>query len=370
MINKENTTNVIAEQLKKFKKELESFHQTKVKCGIIGRSGTGKSSLINAILGVNVAEVGEVETTMHRSESYEHKGLIFHDFPGAGTSNFPRENYIEKLKIKDLDCVIFVTADRFYEDDLFLINEVLKLKIPVYVVRTKVDFSIERAKKRGISEEETLKGLHNDLKKNIHNTKISEIYLTSADYPRNYDLDKLINNIIKSLDEIKKERFIADVTATSKKVINEKRLVADKIVSRYAALAAANGLNPIPGVDISVDISLLLKMGNDISNIYGLNKEQQEYYKTFMDLSNSSKEKILLTKVAQYATKYLGKEAILIILKRFVAATATKSVSKWIPFVGQAIAAGIGFKMTSSLGEDMINDAQSIAIELFESLKK
>ena len=60
----------------------------------------------------------------------------------------------------------------------------------------------------------------------------------------------------------------------------------------------------------------------------------------------------------------------MIILKRLSATVATKTVSKWIPFVGQAIAAGIGFKMTSSLGNDMVNEAEAIAIELFDSLKK
>lgn len=360
----------ITEQLTKFKKELDTFHATKVKCGIIGRSGTGKSSLINAIVGEEVSKVGEVETTMEIGKPYEHKGLLFYDLPGCGTNNFPKNNYISDLNIKDLDCVILVTADRFYEDDLFLINEVSKLNIAVFTVRTKVDFSIDRALKRGISESETLVSLYNDLSKNLENTKTNGIYLTSADYPLEYDLDKLLNDIAKNLNKIKQERFIADVNATSKKMIKEKRIVADKLVSRYSALSAANGLNPIPGLDISVDVGLLLKMGNDITNIYGLNKEQQEFYKTFLDLSDSSKFKAVLGKASQYAAKYLGKEAIMIILKRFVAATATKSVSKWIPFVGQAIAAGIGFKMTSSLGNDMVNEAETIAIELFESLKK
>lgn len=360
----------ITEQLNKFKKELDAFNTTKVKCGIIGRSGTGKSSLINAIVGEEVAKVGEVETTMEIGKPYEHKGLLFFDLPGCGTNNFPKETYINDLDIKELDCVVLVTAERFYEDDLFLINELFKLDIAVFTVRTKVDFSIERGERRGVSKSETLLSLYNDLSKNLEGTKIKGLYLTSADYPLEFDLDKLLNDIANNLSKIKKERFIADVNATSKKMIEEKRIVADNIVSRYAALSAANGLNPIPGLDVSVDIGLLLKMGNDISGIYGLNKEQQEFYKTFLDLPDSSKIKAVLGKASQYAAKYLGKEAIMIILKKFVAATASKSVSKWIPFVGQAIAAGIGFKMTSSLGNDMVNEAEEIAIELFDSLKK
>lgn len=370
MSNSNFDSSSITDQLKKFKKDLEAFHSTKVKCGIIGRSGTGKSSLINAIVGEEVAKVGEVETTMNIGKAYEHKGLLFYDLPGAGTNNFPKETYIKNLKISDLDCVILVTSDRFYEDDLFLIKEVLKLNISVFTVRTKIDFSIERAEKRGIEKSTTLVEIYNDLRNNLDGVNTYGIYLTSADYPLDFDLDKLLNDIAKNLNKIKQERFIADVTSTSKKMITEKRVVADKLVSRYAALSAANGLNPIPGFDISVDISLLLKMANDVSNIYGLNKEHQEFYQSLMSFKDSSKVKIVVGKIGQFSAKYLGKEAIMILLKRFAASTATKTVSKWIPFVGQAIAAGIGFKLTSSLGNDMVNEAEVIAIDLFDSLKK
>lgn len=304
---------------------------------------------------------------MEIGEPYEHKGLLFFDLPGCGTNNFPKETYINQLKIKDLDCVILVTSDRFYEDDLYLINEVSKLNIAVYTVRTKIDFSIARAKKRGIAENDTLVSIFSNILDNLQNSKTKGIYLTSADYPLEYDLDKLLNDIAKNLNDIKKERFIADVTATSKKLINEKRKVADKLVSRYATLSAANGLNPIPGLDISVDVGLLLKMGNDISNIYGINKEHQEFYNSFLDLPDSAKIKVALSKASQYTAKYLGKEAIVVLLKR---AATTKTATKWVPFVGQAIAASIGFIMASSLGNDMVRDAEAIAVELFECLKK
>ena len=65
------------EYLEKFKEELENFKKTKVKCRIIGRSGTGKSSLINAIVGERIAEVGVTETTMEVGKplSYPEIGL-------------------------------------------------------------------------------------------------------------------------------------------------------------------------------------------------------------------------------------------------------------------------------------------------------
>jgi small GTP-binding protein len=355
------------EMINKFKKDLESYNNAKIKCGIIGRSGTGKSSLINAIAGEHVAEVGEIETTMNVKEPIEINGLLFYDLPGCSTTNFPKEDYIKEFSIAAFDCVILVTADRFYEDDLFLIEELIKIKKPVFAVRTKIDFSIERGLKRGIPAEETLKVVYDNIVENLHGNKVNGVYLTSADYPKKYDFSKLLEDIFFSLSDFKKERFIADINITSERILEEKRKIADKIVMRYSALAAANGLNPIPGVDIGLDIALMVKMSKEVQTIYGLNKEQQEFNLQFLDKKSA---KFVASKVLQYTSRYGGKEAIVILLKRVSKTIATKTASKWLPFVGQAIAAGIGFKMTSWIGSDMIKEAEEIAIETFEAMKK
>lgn len=357
----------LKEVLKKFKKDLESYKNAKIKCGIIGRSGTGKSSLINAIAGEEVAEVGEIETTMNVNEPIENNGLLFYDLPGCSTSNFPKEEYINKFSIEEFDCVILVTSDRFYEDDLYLIQELIKIKKPVFAVRTKIDFSIDRGLKRNISAEETFKKVQNNISENLKGYRVKGVYLTSADYPSEYDLSKLLEDIFLNLKSFKRERFIADINITSEKILLEKKNIAEKIVSRFSALAAANGLNPVPGVDIALDVALMLKMSREVQNIYGLNKEQQDYNMQFLDKKSA---KFVATKVLQYTSRYGGKEAIMVLLKKLSATVATKTASKWIPFVGQAIAAGIGFKMTSWIGNDMIIDAEKIARETFDSFKK
>ncbi len=357
----------LKDALKKFKKDLESFKNAKIKCGIIGRSGTGKSSLINAIAGEEVAEVGEIETTMNVNEPISHGGLLFYDLPGCSTSNFPKEKYIEEFNIKDFDCVILVTADRFYEDDLFLIQELIQIKKPVYTVRTKMDISVDSALRRGIKEDETYKTIYNNIKEMLVGYRVQGIYLTSSNYPTEYDLSKLLEDIYSSLNNFKKERFIADINITSEKILSEKRKIADTIVSRYSALAAGNGLNPIPGLDIGVDVTLMIAMSKQVQNIYGIDAKQQEYSMTFLDKKNA---KLIATKVLQYTSRYGGKEAIMILLKKLGTTLAAKTASKWVPFVGPIIAAGIGFKMTSWIGNDMIKDAEKIAEETFNSFKK
>ncbi|PWH86618.1 GTPase [Brumimicrobium oceani] len=354
------------EVIKKLKADLESYQNAKIKCGIIGRSGTGKSSMINAIAGEHIAEVGEIETTMNVNEPIESNGLLFYDLPGCSTSKFPKEGYIEAFNVQEFDCVILVTSDRFFEDDLYLIKELIKIEIPVFTVRTKIDFAIERGMKRGVPEGETLKKVRDNIAENLKGIDVKGIYLTSADYPKEYDFSKLLEDVFFSLNDFKKERFIADINITSNKILEEKKRIAEKIVTRHSAIAAANGLNPIPGVDISVDIGILVKMSKEVSSIYGLDKEHQEFNLQFLDKKSA---KAIASIVLQYTTKYGGKEAIMILLKRVSSSIVTKSASKWVPFVGQAIAAGIGFKMTSWVGKDMIKDAEEIAVETYEALK-
>lgn len=353
--------------INQYKAEIEAFQNAKVICGIIGRSGTGKSSLINAIVGEEVSAVGETETTMEISKPIEHNGLIFYDLPGCSTINFPLETYVEKMGISNFDCVIIVTADRFYEDDLNLIDQIFEKKIPIFTVRTKIDFSIDRALRRGISEKETCDEINKNLNDNLKGYRINGIYLTSADYPTKYDLPKLINDISNSLNNLKRERFLADVNAVSESIISEKRKIAEKLISKYSLIAAANGANPVPGLDIGVDVLILKNLSDNIQKIYGLDKAQINY--SLISINGTNK-KVILARVLKYASKYGSKEAILFVLKKAGLSIATKTGSKWIPVFGYAIAAGIGFKLTSSLGKDMLNEAEDIAQQTFNYLKE
>lgn len=107
-------------------------------------------------------------------------------------------------------------------------------------------------------------------------------------------------------------------------------------------------------------------MSTDIQDIYGLKQEQIKYNSTLL---NQNKSKLLLAKAFQFTSKYIGKEALLLLLKKAGMRVVGKQISKWVPFVGQAIAAGLGYKLTSSIGDNMLNDAEEIAMQTFEAVK-
>lgn len=359
--------NLIRDFAKKCREKLEGFEATQVKCGITGPSGSGKSSLINAIFGEKIAAVGVVETTSREHEfTHEGKGLILVDLPGIGTPNWPKDTYIERLKLLTYDSFLLVTTERFTENDVFLYRELTSRGKPCFVLRNKFDRAVEDAlHDNGFSEEEVRRQIESDIRSNLLPASPARIYLTSGRHPAKYDLCHLLDDISEALSGIKKQRFVADMASYSKKSLKKKRELALELMPSYAGLAAANGLNPIPGLDIAADIALLVKMGDAVAQIYGLTSNQFEYIKRLMGPNAIPG---LLAKVAQFAAKYLAKEGVILLLKSIAKRTAGKQVAKWVPFVGPLVAAGIAWKSTFMLGEQMVDEAETLAREILEAI--
>jgi hypothetical protein len=44
------------------------------------------------------------------------------------------------------------------------------------------------------------------------------------------------------------------------------------------------------------------------------------------------------------------------------------SLSKYVPFIGQIISAGIGYKLTTAFGDRYISEAKDMALELLSEM--
>lgn len=348
--------------IESLKKEYDAVKNATVNIAISGQSGAGKSSLINAIVGRKVAEVGITETTLH-IKKHTSNGIHFSDLPGCGTEKFPIKTYLEHCNLESFDAVIVVTANRFYENDIWLIKEMIRIGRPVYVVRTKMDESIANGKHDdNLTEYEVFEKVKNDIKSNIGNIQIKGIYLTSSREPLKMDLSKLLIDIEQNLTGIKKLRFMADVAPLNKQILEEKSIIAKKAVAYGASAAALNGINPIPGLDISLDIAILMTMSKEIQNIYGLDEKSIDELSKRM--GNNANFTVIKAKAGQYATKFIAKEGIMLLLKRLSVSIGSKEVLKYIPFIGQIAAAGIGYKMTDSFGSDLIEESEALVHEI------
>lgn len=349
------------------RRKINDFDKVEVRCGLIGPSGSGKSSLINAIAGERIAAVGVVETTTEPQE-FSHKGIIFTDLPGCGTQSWPKDSYIEKLQLLTFDCFLLITAHRFTENDAFLYRELSSRGKPCFVIRNMFDRAVDDGTHdNNHSEADTREIISADIRKNLAPSSPDRIYLTSARRPTRYDLGALLEDISAALSGLKRDRFVADMAAYSEDALKKKRKVATERIPLYAGLAAANGLNPIPGLDIAADIGVLVNLGNEVAHIYGLTSNQFEYIKRLLGPKAALG---LLAKIAQFAAKYLAKEGIILLLKNIATRTTAKQVAKWVPFIGPLISAGIGWQATFMLGEQLVDEAEHLAREILAGIIK
>lgn len=341
----------IYSEAQKLKELLEREESITISVALFGHSGAGKSSIINKLVGQKVAEVGVETDTTIESKNYEWKGIYLTDLPGYNTKKFPADEYLEKFKILDnYDLFICVFEGKLSKENAEFFS-LLKKKGKICIfVRNKADQIWDEDK----NFDELTASIVEDLKKQIKSYVESVVFTSSRD---NLGFDVLQNEIFKVLDHSKRSRWIKSSKAYSFDFLEKKKEEARKMTIWYAGISAANGINPIPGLDVSVDITTMLALFKKIREIYGLTDDSIDRFKI---LSPSSLQ--MINSVVKVATK----QGLLILLKRFGTQGIVKQFSKYVPFVGQAIAGTIGFSITKSAGLDYLENCHKIAAEILE----
>jgi uncharacterized protein (DUF697 family) len=171
-------------------------------------------------------------------------------------------------------------------------------------------------------------------------------------------IDELSTEISKKLGAAKRERWYRGAKAYSEKFLSEKRKACENHITIAAAASAANALNPIPGTDTAVDISILIALFKDIRDTYGLTD-------SFLHKLQQSAIPIVKN-LASNVAKYTTQGGILILLKEFAGRQTTKEFTKYIPIVGQLIAASLGFLITQKAGEIYLNYCHDLAKEILK----
>lgn len=342
-------------EAKPIRDRLDKEEKQQVVIGLFGPGGAGKSSLINALVGRKVAKVGVPTDVTVAEEDIEHNGLCFRDLPGFGTKNFPAEQFIEKFRVPDLDIVLAVTNRKFSGDEATLFNRVLSEGKVVLVIRSMADMIYDDEK----AQDELIKELRIDFRKHL---RCDHVYFVSTRRGHVMGLTELNDAIMDHLDKAKQDRWARGAKAYSQAFLDEKRAACRKHVWLAAGLSAANALVPVPGLPVAVDIGILLKLFQEIREDFGLVTEQRGTMERLLPTAQP-----MIQNIMKY-TVMAGSEALIMaLLKRFAGRTAIKEVSKYIPFVGQAMAASIGFAITKIAGESYLDECHELASKLLEA---
>ncbi len=163
---------------------------------IIGRPNVGKSTFLNQVLGKKITITSDKPQTTRNNISGIHttdsSQIIFIDTPGIHKpkhklGEFMTSEAINTLKSVDLIMFMVDSVKEFGRGDMFIIEELKKVKVPVFLIVNKADLVEDVAR------------LKNNIDKYKNAYKFKGIFSISA--KRGDNVDRLLEDIEAELEE-------------------------------------------------------------------------------------------------------------------------------------------------------------------------
>lgn len=130
------------------------------------------------------------------------------------------------------------------------------------------------------------------------------------------------------------------------------------MVTKRAGLSAGAAVLPIPGLDLGADIALLVELIPAINQKFGLAPEQ-------IDGLDPKIKRVILIGATSVGNNLIGKwvtqQLVMQALKRIGIRVTTKTLARFVPILGQALAASISFGAIKLLGNAHVDDCYAVA---------
>lgn len=315
---------------------------------VVGGTGVGKSSLINAVFGRDLAKVGKGLPVTRGADYYHDDSLGIWDLEGfeIGATSSPAEilrtnlaTIAERPAVEQISVVwycVLSKADRLTPPDIAMIRELAAAGLPVILVLTKVDWSKnpvtgKRTPPRDVEEFTSWLEEPVDADGNSIDLPIERVILTSTRDKHGkgsgHGLGELVAETLALSPEDEKDAF----RIAQRLNLPWKREMARPVIAAAAAAAAAATAVPIPVADAMALAPIQMTMMGRIAAIYDLE------LKTMMSASA----------LAQLGVQLSGQ-------------ALARSFLKLIPGAGSVIGASVAFALTGAMGEAWIRLCEGV----------
>ncbi|HAA2160573.1 TPA_asm: GTP-binding protein [Campylobacter jejuni] len=332
--------NEIMTMFEKIKKEEQENNKLNVL--ILGKTGAGKSTLINTVFGEKVAKTGSGSPITANLNKYEKDGLCIYDSKGLeikddkGIDNL--KQFIEDQKAKEpsdqIHLVWFCICEanrRIEPQEKELIKFLKSEKFCTILVITKAQ---QDKDENGCSFKDIVKKeLELDDEK-IERVRAIAIEDDEGNVKKLLGIKELVNKTYCFLNEGQKNAFARKQQYDKDLKREACKEKAQNKIKYYAGLSSTVALSPIPFSDFPLIATNQCAMIYHISMIYELNL--------------SSKDDALKILTALLATGVTG----------FAVKTLATGLMKFIPgvnFIGGAINATVAYNATKKIGEFYID---------------
>ena len=272
-----------------FNKEIISFNQQlfrlkekKIRIGVYGKSGVGKSSVLNSLLEKDIFKTDIINGTTREIQAEEWKfkdqslnSIELLDSPGFDFCDikFPDKVY---SSINHSDLILFIISGDLNRNELSEINSFIQDGKKIILILNKIDLF------NRIELKEIIENINFKLPKDLN----IPIIINYENNLRNY-MTKIINqhgeifltlNSLQSADKL----FL---------MIKEQRLkrrqkLAQSTIGKFSTIKASTvALNPFILFDIAGSFALDTALISELSKIYGLNLKGESTRKIFKNIS-------------------------------------------------------------------------------------
>ena len=315
----------------------KNINKEKVNIIVAGKTGVGKSSLINYIFGKEVAKVGDGQPVTQEIQEYdlENDNITLFDTKGIEAKDYEKtlDNIKKYLELKqdspdendDIHIAwlcISERGDRVEEADRELLKILSEAGIPVIGVFTKRESKRESSFVNKVVEDNLLP----EAKAIVRVRSITEEVEIEDNLVelKPKGAEELLEETYKYMSEGRKNAIKKAQTAVLKDRMEAMSKEADVLTNWYATGAAAIGATPLPFADSLALAALQTKMVVDINTVYRVDAGTH----TFTDIAAAL---ITITGVAQ-----VGKLAA--------------GLLKVIPVIGWTANAGVAAGITKGIG--------------------
>ena len=272
-----------------FNKEIISFNQQlfrlkekKIRIGIYGKSGVGKSSILNLLLNKNVFKTDIINGSTKKVEVEEWllnhqslKGIELLDCPGFDFCNnkLPTETYEQ---INNSELILFTISGDLNRNEVIKINSFINNGKKIIILLNKIDIWSENELKEIIKNIKSK--LPQDLKIPIIKNSENNIKKYLLDTINNYGEILLLLNSFQLADKlflkIKKQR------------LKKRQKEAQTIIGKFATIKASGvALNPLILFDIAGSFALDTALISELSKVYGLSLKGESARKIIRKIS-------------------------------------------------------------------------------------
>ena len=269
-------------QIISFNQQLFRLKEKKIRIGIYGKSGVGKSSVLNSLLNKDIFKTDIINGSTREVQAKEWtlkdqtlKSIELLDSPGFDFCDikFPDKIY---SRINHSDLILFVVAGDINRNEVSEISSFIKDGKKIIVTLNKIDLFNK------IELKEIIESIKFKLPKEL---KIP-IIINHENNLKNY-MTKMINqygeifltlNSLQSADklflQIKEQR------------LKRRQKLAQSTIGKFSTIKASTvALNPFILFDIAGSFALDTALISELSKIYGLNLKGESTRKIFKNIS-------------------------------------------------------------------------------------